>query len=80
MDCGTAQFLIEALCDDEIRIADAAMLLAHLEVCVVCRYRRRVVQDRRAFVQRNRPVDRCPEEIRRRLRERCAFTLRRAGD
>lgn len=77
MDCNTAQFLIEALCDDELRIADAGLLLAHLEVCLTCRHRRRMVEDRRAFVHRYRPVDRCPEEIRRRLRERCTFTLRR---
>ena len=67
MDCEAAEPLIEALCDDELDVAAAASLLAHLESCAGCASLRREVETRKAAVQEARPIDRLPDEVRARL-------------
>lgn len=67
MDCRTASLLIEAYHDDELEIVDAAHLLAHFEVCPECRGRCDEAGRLRDTVRTGRPVDRCPEELARRL-------------
>lgn len=67
MDCEAAEPLIEALCDDELDVATAASLLAHLEGCAGCASLRRGAETRKAAVQEARPVDRLPDEVRARL-------------
>jgi hypothetical protein len=67
MDCQTASLLTEAYHDDELELVDAARLLAHFEECSVCRTRCDEAARLRATVRSGRPVDRCPEEVARRL-------------
>jgi len=67
MDCRTASLLIEAYHDDELELVDAAELLAHLEACPDCRCRCDEAGRLRDTVRSGRPVDRCPEELARRL-------------
>jgi anti-sigma factor RsiW len=67
MDCETSEPLIEALCDDELDVADAASLVAHLEGCAGCSAFRREVETRKTALQEARPVDRLPDEVRARL-------------
>jgi hypothetical protein len=67
MDCETATPLIEALCDDELDVATAAPLVAHLEVCRTCSAFHRDVETRKAEIRRDRPQDRLPDEVRARL-------------
>jgi hypothetical protein len=67
MDCETSEPLIEALCDDELDVASAASLVAHLEGCAGCSAFRREVDTRKAVLQGARPVDRLPDEVRARL-------------
>ncbi len=70
MDCRTASLLIEAYNDDELQLVEAAHLLAHLEACPTCRERRDEAARLKDAVRSGRPVDRCPEELARRL-SRC---------
>jgi len=67
MDCETSEPLIEALCDDELDVAAAASLVAHLEGCAGCSALRREVETRKAALKEARPVDRLPDEVRARL-------------
>ncbi len=67
MDCETATPLIEALCDDELDVASAARLVAHLEACGTCAALRRDVETRKSALREARPVDRLPEGVRARL-------------
>ncbi len=67
MDCKTSEPLIEALCDDELDVAAAASLVAHLEECASCSASRREVETRKTALQEARPVDRLPDEMRARL-------------
>ncbi len=67
MDCRTASLLIEAYHDDELELVDAARLLAHFETCPDCRCRCDEAARLRDAVRTGRPVDRCPEELARRL-------------
>ena len=70
MDCRTASLLIEAYHDDELELVDAAHLLAHLEECPACRERCEEAGKLRETLKTCRPVDRCPEELARRLARR----------
>ena len=67
MDCRTASLLIEAYHDDELELVDVAYLLAHLEECPTCRERCEEAGKLRETLKTCRPVDRCPEELARRL-------------
>ncbi len=67
MNCETAQPLLEAFCDDELDVATAAGLLAHLEGCPACAARRADLEERGAALRLTRPADRCPSELRARL-------------
>lgn len=67
MDCRTASLLIEAYHDDELGLVDAAHLLSHLDACPGCRCRCDEAARLRDAVRTGRPVDRCPEELARRL-------------
>lgn len=67
MDCETALPLIEALCDDELDVATAARLVAHLDDCAACGAVRRDVETRRSALREARPVDRLPDGVRERL-------------
>lgn len=67
MDCEASEPLIEALCDDELDVAAAASLVAHLEGCVGCSAIRREVETRKAALEEARPIDRLPDEVRARL-------------
>lgn len=67
MDCEAAEPLIEALCDDELDVAAAASLLAHLERCSGCSAFRREVETRKAALEEARPIDRLPDGVRARL-------------
>lgn len=67
MDCEAATPLIEALCDDELDVATAAVLLAHLDTCGACASLRRDVETRRSALREARPVDHLPEAVRARL-------------
>jgi hypothetical protein len=77
MDCRTASLLIEAYNDDELELVDAAHLLAHFEACPECRCRCDEAAQLRDTVRTGRPVDRCPEELARRL-ARCVDVPGRA--
>jgi hypothetical protein len=70
MDCQTATLLIEAYHDDELELVDAAQLLAHLEHCTACQGRCDESARLRDTLRAGRPVDRCPEELARRLARR----------
>jgi hypothetical protein len=67
MDCEASEPLIEALCDDELDVAAAASLVAHLEGCDGCSAFRREVETRKAALREARPIDRLPDEVRARL-------------
>lgn len=67
MDCLTASLLIEAYHDDELELVDAAHLLAHFEECPACRDRSEDAGKLRETLKTCRPVDRCPDELARRL-------------
>jgi hypothetical protein len=67
MDCRTASLLTEAYHDDELELVDAAQLLAHFEECPKCRERCEEKGRLRETLKSCRPVDRCPEELARRL-------------
>ncbi|MDX9733104.1 MAG: zf-HC2 domain-containing protein [Thermoanaerobaculia bacterium] len=67
MDCETASPLIEALCDDELDVATAARLLAHLDTCAHCAALRRDAETRNAALREARPDDQIPEAVRTRL-------------
>ena len=56
MDCETASPLIEALCDDELDVATAARLLAHLDACEPCSALRRDAETRNAALREARPA------------------------
>lgn len=73
MDCRTASLLIEAYHDDELQLVDAAHLLAHLEACPPCHERCDEAGRLRSAVRSGRPVDRCPEELARRLAQRVSL-------
>jgi hypothetical protein len=77
MDCRTASLLIEAYHDDELELVDAAHLLAHFEECEACRGRCDESGRLRATLKSCRPVDRCPEELTRRLAARLDVPVRR---
>ena len=70
MDCRTASLLIEAYHDDELELVEAAHLLAHMEECPACRERCEEAGKLRETLKTCRPVDRCPEELARRLARR----------
>src|SRR5664279_3855349 len=70
MDCRTASLLIEAYHDDELELVDAARLLAHFEECPSCRQHCEEAGTLRDTLKTCRPVDRCPEELARRLARR----------
>ena len=70
MDCGTARNLIEALHDGELDAAHAVALKMHLAVCCLCAVREHSVRRLKAFCRERRPLDRCPEELKRRLAQR----------
>jgi hypothetical protein len=74
MDCETSEPLIEALCDDELDVAAAASLVAHLDRCAGCSAFRREVETRKAALEEARPIDRLPDEVRARLVRQVAFT------
>ncbi len=74
MDCETSEPLIEALCDDELDVASAASLVAHLEGCAGCSAVRREVETRKAALREARPIDRLPDEVRARLVRQVGFT------
>ena len=78
MDCRTASLLIEAYHDDELARVDAARLLAHFEACPECRSRCDEAARLRDTVRTGRPVDRCPEDLSRRLAARCVALPPRA--
>lgn len=67
MDCETARSLIEALCDDELDVASAARVLAHLDACEACSALRREAETRQSALREARPVDHLPEAVRVRL-------------
>ncbi len=67
MDCEASEPLIEALCDDELDVAAAASLVAHLDGCAGCSAFRREVETRKAALREARPVDRLPDGVRARL-------------
>ena len=67
MDCETASPLIEALCDDELDVATAARLLAHLDTCAHCAALRRDAETRNAALREARPDDQIPDAMRTRL-------------
>jgi hypothetical protein len=67
MDCETATPLIEALCDDELDVASAARLVAHLDGCGTCAAFHREVETRKSALREGRPVDRLPDDVRARL-------------
>jgi hypothetical protein len=67
MDCETATPLIEALCDDELDVATAARLVAHLEACGACAALRREAETRMTALREARGVDKLPEEVRARV-------------
>ena len=67
MDCETATPLIEALCDDELDVATAARLLAHLDACAHCSALRRDAETRNAALREARPDDQIPDAVRTRL-------------
>lgn len=67
MNCESSEPLIEALCDDELDVAAAASLVAHLDGCARCSALRREVETRKAALKEARPVDRLPDEVRARL-------------
>ena len=75
MDCETATPLIEALCDDELDVATAARLVAHLEGCRACAALRRETETRQSVLREARGVDRLPAEV----RERLARTVARSA-
>jgi len=77
MDCRTASLLIEAYHDDELELVDAAHLLAHLEECPACRERCEEAGRLRETLKTCRSVDRCPEELARRLSERLDVRAKR---
>jgi len=77
MDCRTASLLIEAYHDDELELVDAAHLLAHLEECPACRDRCEEAGRLRETMKTCRPVDRCPEELARRLAQRLDVRVKR---
>jgi hypothetical protein len=77
MDCRTASLLIEAYHDDELELVEAAHLLAHLEECPACRERCEEAGKLRETLQTCRPVDRCPEELARRLARRLDVRVKR---
>jgi hypothetical protein len=77
MDCRTASLLIEAYHDDELELVDAAHLLAHLEECPACRERCEEAGKLRETLKTCRPVDRCPEELARRLARRLDVPAKR---
>jgi hypothetical protein len=70
MDCRTASLLIEAYHDDELELVDAARLLAHFEECPACCQHCEEAGKLRETLKTCRPVDRCPEELARRLASR----------
>jgi hypothetical protein len=70
MDCRTASLLIEAYHDDELELVDAARLLAHFEECQTCLQHCEEAGTLRDTLKTCRPVDRCPEELARRLARR----------
>lgn len=70
MDCRTASLLIEAYHDDELELVDAARLLAHFEECPPCLQHCEEAGELRETLKTCRPVDRCPEELARRLARR----------
>ncbi len=70
MDCRTASLLIEAYHDDELELVDAARLLAHFEECPTCCQHCEDAGKLRETLKTCRPVDRCPEELARRLARR----------
>lgn len=76
MDCRTASLLIEAYHDDELELVDAAHLLAHFEECPPCRDRCDESGRLRETLKTCRPVDRCPEELARRLASRLDMRAR----
>ncbi len=67
MDCEAYEPLIEAMCDDELDVAAAASLVAHLEGCAGCSALRRDAETRKAALKEARPIDRLPDEVRARL-------------
>lgn len=77
MDCRTASLLIEAYHDDELELVDAAHLLAHFEGCPACRDRCDESGRLRETLKTCRPVDRCPQELARRLASRLDMRARR---
>ncbi|MFI5120727.1 MAG: anti-sigma factor family protein [Thermoanaerobaculia bacterium] len=77
MECRTASLLIEAYHDDELELVDAAHLLAHLEECPACRDRCEEAGRLRETMKTCRPVDRCPEELARRLAQRLDVRAKR---
>lgn len=70
MDCRTASLLIEAYHDDELGLVDAARLLAHFDECPACHQHCEEAGKLRETIKTCRPVDRCPEELARRLARR----------
>ena len=76
MDCRTASLLIEAYHDDELELVEAAQLLAHFEECPPCRERCDESGKLRETLKTCRPVDRCPEELARRLASRLDMRAR----
>lgn len=67
MDCETASPLIEAFCDDELDVASAARVVAHLEACETCSALRRDAETRKSAFREARPFDRLPDGVRARL-------------
>lgn len=67
MECEAATPLIEALVDDELDVASAAALVAHLDSCGACAALRRDAETRRAALREARPLDRLPESVRARV-------------
>lgn len=76
MDCRTARLLIGAYHDDELELVDAASLLAHFEECSACSARCEEAGELRETLKTCRPVDRCPEELARRLARRLDIRTR----
>lgn len=74
MDCDTATPLIEALCDDELDVATAARLVAHLDGCARCGTLRRDAETRMSAFREARTVDRLPDDVRARLVREVART------
>ena len=70
IDCRTASLLTEAYHDDELELVEAARLLAHFEECPACRSHCEEAGKLRETLKTCRPVDRCPEELARRLAQR----------